>query len=193
MSVVKKVPSYCQHKTKKLAFVKIHGRIVYLGAYGSPDSIKRYEKVIAEHLADLPRDDAITVVELCAQYLDYADKYYTKNGKHTTEYDNVRIAIKKLRRLYGDVDVDDFRPRCLRALQHAWVADGLSRGSVNRYAQLVKRVFECGVSMEQVMPETHVALSTVPGLKKGRVRIALPPNVLERCKLVSADMYTAIG
>ena len=64
-----KVPSYCRHKAKGMAFVKIHGRMVFLGKYGSTESIKRYERAIAEHLAGVPRDDVATVVELCASLL----------------------------------------------------------------------------------------------------------------------------
>ena len=166
--MTKKVPSYCKHKTKGLAYVKIHGQLKYLGKYGSEESIKRYEKVIAEYLADLPRDDAATVVELCAAYLDWAVEYYRKNGEPTNEYHNCRVVVRKVNKLYGDLDVDDYRPKCLHALMAAWQAEGLARVTVNRYMRTVRRMFKWGVSREMVLTETWQALTSVDGLKKGR-------------------------
>ena len=43
-----KVPSYCLHKASGRAVVRLGGRDVYLGEYGSPESHEEYERVIAE-------------------------------------------------------------------------------------------------------------------------------------------------
>ena len=32
------VPAYCRHKPSKSAYVRINGRQIYLGPYGSPES-----------------------------------------------------------------------------------------------------------------------------------------------------------
>ena len=43
-----KVPSYCLHRASGRAVVRLGGRDVYLGEYGSPESHEEYERVIAE-------------------------------------------------------------------------------------------------------------------------------------------------
>ena len=172
-----KVPSYCRHKARGLAYVTIFGKEKYLGKYGSEGSIKRYERAIAEYFAALPRDDASTVVELCAKYLDHAAEYYVKDGVPTGELGNIKQTIRKTRRLYGELDVDQFKPRHLKALMEAWIQDGLCRGSVNRYARLVKRMFRWGVENEIVLAETYTAIQTVSQLRKGRTRAREPAAI----------------
>ena len=63
----KKSPVLLPTQTQKV-YVTLHGQVKYHGRYGTEESIKAYERIIAEYLADLPRDDAATVVELCADY-----------------------------------------------------------------------------------------------------------------------------
>ena len=44
------VPKYRLHKPTGLAVVRLSGRDLYLGPYGSPESEARYESVVAEWL-----------------------------------------------------------------------------------------------------------------------------------------------
>jgi hypothetical protein len=165
---MQKLPSYCRHKAKGLAYVTLHGQVKYLGKFGTEESIRRYERVIAEFLSGQDRDDVATVVELCADYLSWAVKYYVKNGKQTSEVWIIKSVIKKLRGLYGSLDVIDLRPKHLKALQQAWIVDGICRSEVNRRVGHVKRLVRWGVREEIVPPEILTALTTVPGLKRGR-------------------------
>ncbi|MFN0137884.1 MAG: site-specific integrase, partial [Phycisphaerae bacterium] len=45
-------PSYRLHKPKGLAVVRLSGRDIYLGKYGTPESHATYERLIAEWLAN---------------------------------------------------------------------------------------------------------------------------------------------
>jgi len=59
-----RVPKYRIHKPTGLAVVRLSGRDVYLGPYGSPESEARYETAVAE-LRDA-QDRLAQLVELVA-------------------------------------------------------------------------------------------------------------------------------
>ncbi len=48
---VPKIPAYCHHRSKGLAYVKLGGAFVYLGRHGSPESRVAYERAVTEWLA----------------------------------------------------------------------------------------------------------------------------------------------
>jgi hypothetical protein len=47
----KQLPKYCKHKSTNRAFVRIDGKMYYLGKYGSDASRREYDRIIAEFLA----------------------------------------------------------------------------------------------------------------------------------------------
>src|SRR5262245_43796763 len=47
----KTVPSLTHHKAKNLASVRLDGRYIYLGKWGTPEAEAEYRRVIAEWLA----------------------------------------------------------------------------------------------------------------------------------------------
>ena len=46
-----RIPSYRLHKGSGQALVQVNGRRLYLGRHGSPESLERYHRVVAEWLA----------------------------------------------------------------------------------------------------------------------------------------------
>ena len=76
MPKLNKPPKYC--KMGKYAVVYLNGKKIYLGLYGSPESHAAYSRLIAEWQASpgfCPQksEGGITVRELTAAYLDYAE------------------------------------------------------------------------------------------------------------------------
>ncbi len=102
-------PSYRLHKARNCAVVTIDGRNHYLGPYGSPESHDRYARLIAEWRArhPLPKSGrglpspALSVNELILAYFRHAQAYYVKDGRPTSEQDNIRQALRFLRPHYG--------------------------------------------------------------------------------------------
>lgn len=39
-------PTYCHHKARDLGYVRIDGRVVYLGQYNSPESLAEYDRLV---------------------------------------------------------------------------------------------------------------------------------------------------
>lgn len=67
-----KVPRYTKHKASGQAVVRLDGHDIYLGPYGSQRSRAEYDRIIAEwisngrKLADAPREEFVSGVEVCA-------------------------------------------------------------------------------------------------------------------------------
>ena len=171
----KTVPKYRRQLDSKgsRAFVELAGVRHYLGPYGSSESRERYARIIAEwesngHQPAVAKD-AITVMELCAHFWDFAQGYYRhQDGSPTRELANYRSTLKPLKELYGEIRALDFGPRALKAIRENWIAIGLTRKHVNQLAGRIKRVFRWGVSEELISPTVYQALQAIPGLKRGR-------------------------
>jgi len=86
------VPAYRLHKPSGQARVILRGRQVYLGPYGSPESRERYARLIAEQAANptavaastssVKADGKLLIVQLCAAYLEHAQRYYSRGGAY---------------------------------------------------------------------------------------------------------------
>ena len=169
-----RTPSYRHHKPSGLAVVTLNGRDIYLGRYGSPESRAEFDRLLAEWLSNGRRLPApvsgsdLTINELALAYLRHADSYYVKNGKPTVEPGNMRLAIRPLRKLYGDTLAREFGPVALKVVRQEMVKAGNCRSEINRRISRILRVFKWGVSEELVPPSVHQALQTVPGLRRGR-------------------------
>jgi len=100
-------PKYRRHsRLKNQAFVQISRRRIYLGRYGSAESHREYQRLIAEmHAAPTlpPLGTEVSITELISAFDDWAETRYVKNGDQTSEVHNFRAALRPLFRLYGDL------------------------------------------------------------------------------------------
>jgi integrase len=183
-------PSYCRHKASGRAVVRIGGKDHYLGPYGSPESHTEYARLIAQwrvHQVDQSQqhenvatliDFDLTVSEVIQRYRVFAEGYYTKDGKPTKEFVEMRYALRPVRKLYGDTLARDFGPLKLKAVRQSMIDDDdLCRRVVNNRVKRIKRFFKWAVSEELVPPSVTHALSTVAGLRRGRTNARETPPV----------------
>ena len=94
---IDRIPSLRLHKPTGQAYVRLNGRMFYLGRHDKPDSRIRYNQMIAEWLANNRRvpvsREEIMVPELCAAYLKHAESYYVgPDGKPTKSLGTVKMA-----------------------------------------------------------------------------------------------------
>jgi hypothetical protein len=147
-------PSYCLHKASGRAVIRIDGRDRYLGPHGSPESHAEYERLIAEwrtrraetsSTADQALDSAIpslTIAEILLRYRAFAQGYYVKNGEPTKELVEMRLALRPLRKLYGDTLARAFGPLTLKSVRQYMIDNDLSRGVINHRVNRIKRFFK---------------------------------------------------
>lgn len=169
-----RAPAYRRHKASGQAIVSIDRRDFYLGRYGSKASRREYERIVGEWLAAgrrLPAQDAaagLNIGDLALRYWGWAESYYVKDGQPTSEQHNIRVALRRLNRLYESTLAIDFGPLRLKAFRETLIGENLSRKHVNETVSHVRRMFRWGVSNELVPAETLHALQAVDGLKLGR-------------------------
>lgn len=120
-TAIHEIPSYRLHKPKGLAVVRLNGRDIYLGKYGTPESKASYDRVIAEWFANgkqlpppsshqpLPQS-SVTVNDLILAFMQHAKAYYVKNGQPTGEIPNMKEALRPVAILYGTEPVTRFTP-----------------------------------------------------------------------------------
>ncbi|MBM3949811.1 MAG: site-specific integrase [SAR202 cluster bacterium] len=172
-----RIPKYRLHKASGQALVEINGRRIYLGKHATDASHERYHRLVAEWLSE-PRDRSLieapgetptlTVNRLILRYWQFAEGYYTRDGKQSTELGCLREALLPLRELYGRTPAAVFGPKALKAVRQQMVDRGLSRGVINRDVGRIKRVFKWAVAEELVPPSLYHALQAVSGLRFGR-------------------------
>jgi integrase len=186
--LTKKVPSLRLHRPSGRAVVTLGGKDHYLGPWNSPEARAAYDRLIAEWLAsgrgrpkqaEAPAPDAPTVAEVLLAYWRYAEKHYrTPDGAPSRELDNVRDALKPLRKLYGPTLARDFGPLALCAVRDEMVRSGsLARTTVNARVNRVRRVFKWALSVEMVPASVVEALRSVDGLREGRSDAPEPERV----------------
>ncbi len=133
-------PAYRLHKARQCAVVTIDGKNHYLGPYHSPESFERYSRLIAQWqlnsqashpLIQPPKTSDLSINELILRYLEFATGYYVKNGKTTGEFDNIRCAVRVLRKLFGSTASAAFGPKDLELVRQAMIEERLGRKTIN--------------------------------------------------------------
>ena len=187
-----RIPKYRHHKGSGQALVQIRGERIYLGRHGTAESREKYRRLITEYLArdqesSTPTNVAtfsggaspdLSVNELILAYYRFARGYYVKDGKPTDETAGIRAVLKRLRPMYGRTRACDFGPRDFKLVRQAMVQDGLSRMYIEGSMARIKRMFRWAASEELLPVAIYQALSTVPGLRKGRSEAREPAPVL---------------
>ncbi|HEY8747121.1 MAG TPA: tyrosine-type recombinase/integrase [Tepidisphaeraceae bacterium] len=183
-----RVPSYCRHKQSGQATVYLDGRQILLAAHGTAASREKYNRLIAEWMANgrtLPTaPEEVTILHVIARFSDYAAKYYRHpDGTSTGEYENFKLALRHLKRLYGRLPAADFGPLKLRALREEMIkprkekdsttgiektAAGWSRTYANRQTSRLRHVFKWAAAEEMIPASVHHGLSAIQALRQGR-------------------------
>ncbi len=173
-----RVPSYCLHRPTGQARVIVDGKHIYLGKYGSQESRAKYSRILAELAArtdnrlapdSTPDGCELEIDELILRYLQFAETYYSKDGKPTKEFTCMKEALRPLRELFGSTAASQFGPKGLKTVRQHMVDEcGLCRNVVNRRVGRIKRVFKWSVAEELVPASVWHALQTVTGLRYGR-------------------------
>ena len=183
-------PGYCLHKPTGLAYVKLGGRVHYLGRHGSTESRQKYDRLKAEWLINrhAPKfaDGAYgtTMAEVCLAYLDHAKEYY-RGGP---EFRNMKSAILPISELYATLPAANLSPLEYEAIRRWWLnkPDGrksinveehedpttikkCSRQYINTQMKRLMRIVTWGVAKGMIPATVHQTLKCIDPLKRGRV------------------------
>lgn len=167
-------PGYCHHKPSGQAYVRIKGRVHYLGAFGSEESKAKYRQLKAEFLQSplSPKfsqsaklSTSPTMSQVCLAYLEHAQEYY----KGSREYGDLERAIRPIADLFAMLPADQFETTHFRSCQAWWLSDpGRSRQYINKQSKRLLRVIKWAVGEALMRSSAYEACRCVPSLKKGR-------------------------
>ncbi|WP_337175149.1 site-specific integrase [Paludisphaera sp.] len=172
-------PKYRHYKPKNLGMVVIRGKAFYLGRYDSPESWEKYHRLLADlHSGsssvpigpDLrePVGDFLVEDLVLAYWERRVLSYYLKDGAPTSERDNIRQALRFLRRLHGHTPAVAFGPLALKAVRQSMIDAGRCRKLINKDVHRIRAMFRWAVGEELFPGPALQALLAVEALAKGR-------------------------
>lgn len=106
----KQQPKYALHKATGQARVRINGKSIYLGPYGSEESHRRYDEIVTDYMKGTLNVSyhKLTIAQLCVSYVKHAKAYYVKNGHITSECE---VRLMRMRDIDMSGEVWEYRPQ----------------------------------------------------------------------------------
>ncbi|MEJ7591122.1 MAG: site-specific integrase [Planctomycetaceae bacterium] len=187
---MRKPPTYSKNRASGHAKVRIDGRDHYLGPYGSEESRKLYDELIARWLCSGRKPDSVNVTmnRLAVLYIEHCELYYRKGGKITSEVSSIRCALKITLKQFGRLSVADFSSLKLQTVREAMIAAGWVRTSINQQVRRITRMLRWGVEQELVPADVYASCKALTGLRFGRSEA----TESEKVQPVSLDDVNAI-
>jgi integrase len=162
------VPKLSRH-IRGQAFVKIAGQQIWLGRHGDPHTGEKYDRLVAEWLANgrtLPtppsQQPTMTILHLLAPYWRWAQQRYT-----AAEVDTIKSALRVVEQLYGSQPATAFGPNAIRAVRAEMIRRGWTRRQINRQISRVRALFRWAASHELLHESIYNQLKTVEPLRRG--------------------------
>jgi len=116
------------------------------------------------------------LVELIARYAPEIERRHGQSAHGS----KVKVALRRLKDLYGEAEVAAFGPRKLLAIRASMVREGMKRSTINEYVLYITSLFRWGVSCELVAPEIWQKLQAVGGLRHGEAPDGDPVTRVQR-------------
>jgi integrase len=168
-----RIPSYRRHRASGQAIVTLNDRDFYLGPWNSPASKAEYDRITSEWLVrgrrlDEPGADRGEI--LVKQLLD---GYWTHvvATMPDLEAKKVKLALKPVRKLYGEAKAAEFGPVAFKAVRATLIEAGLSITTVRDRLGTIKRMIAWGVENELLPGDALHRLQAVSGLRAGRDKV----------------------
>jgi integrase len=185
------------HAHSGQARVRINGKVIYLGPYGSPEANAAYHRLLAEWHANAgtvvvpestavpkrrrgrqpveapapqppPAPTGLTVAEVCVLWVADCEKRYTrKDGTTSSTIHECRMIVRAIE-ADGAMPAAAFKAKALVAVQRRLVAEGRPRTTVNRIVKGIRRLFRWATVNEYVPEGLVHGLEAVDPLRPGQ-------------------------
>lgn len=177
-----KLPKLTHNKASGRARVRIRGKDVYLGRWGTPEAEEAYRRLCVDLLegrdpspATKSRDadddgGPLTVAGLILAFKRWAEEQHVgPDGEPTGYLENLRLGLRLWRERYGLTPVEQFGGRQLAELREAMIAKGWARkNTIGKRVNMVRQVVRWGVSRDLVHPDVLARLTALEPLRPGR-------------------------
>ena len=168
---MKNQPKYALHKPSGNARVTVYGKRIYLGKYNSPESIAKYNSVIAELESKQAGNSTITIGRLAILFMAHAEVYYRKpDGTPTNEATNFRHALKTVCREFPNLPVRKPAARDRYQVRGEGSTGNSKISAVNSWVRRLRQVIKWAVSQELCTGAVLQGLKSVEALKIGKTQ-----------------------
>jgi integrase len=183
------------HAHSGQARVRINGKVIYLGPYGSPEANAAHHRLLAEwhatagnvvvpDVAPAPRrrrtrveapapqpapaPAGLTVAEVCVLWIaDCEQRYMRKDGTTSSTIHECHMIVRAIE-ADGAMPAAAFKAKALVAVQRRLVDEGRPRTTVNRIVKGIRRLFRWATVNEYVPDGLVHALEAVEPLRPGQ-------------------------
>lgn len=165
------------------ARIRLGGKDVYLGKFGTRASHEKFHRVVAEfyRTGEPPGSNgeppaSHTLGDLINSFRLWAEKRYVKNGRQTSEVGLYKLSCGSLLDVAPiDMPANDILPTHLTTMRTRLAELGLARGTINGRLRRIKTMYAWGVEQGFVDPSAWHGLKAVRGAKKGEAKT--PPKI----------------
>lgn len=158
-------------------FIRISGKDHYLGkdraAANAQAKLLLSDYLRDQHVSQTTQSatDELTIEEIVVEYLSYSKAYYVGSERSGDSFDRCRLSLKPLIAMYGKEKPSRFGPLALKTIRDQFVADGLSRSTINDRINIIRSCFRWAVENEYCGAQVHHALQAVRGLRRNHAGV----------------------
>lgn len=172
------MPSYLLHQRSGQARVRLGGKEINLGVYGSAESRKKYAELVAQWSSGLPVEypgDAVSVAGLVRRFMDFAKGHYVNGARGQVAV--FRSAFKPLVELHAATPAAELGPVKLKEVRARMVDLGWARKTINLAIGRIRQLYRWGVENELLEPSAWERLRSLTPLVAGRT---MAPESVQR-------------
>ena len=177
------VPVMCRHKAKNMAIVRVNGKQLYLGKWGSREAAEAYQRFLAKYLSgklEFSGNDpqTISVIDLCAEYIQWAERYYLRDEKPTAELFVVKGIVEILISNYGSMAAKDIDSTHMEEIIEIFIKKKYAARTISKYTGFTKRIFKWGAQKRLVPSSVYADLSIITPPAAGKLGVPKRTKVL---------------
>lgn len=160
----KQFPSICRHKASGQAVVYLDGSTIYLGPWGSQESVEAYGKILAGERPGEPAP-SYTFGDALGRYVTHLKASMPATSGEPRA---IEASLSDIRAQLSDTPLMDLTPARLIEWRDAMVSRGLSISTINKRTNYLLSFVRWSSVMGFVPVQVWSALKTVERLKPGR-------------------------
>jgi integrase len=187
-----RIPKHCEHRATGRGFVRLGGKQVYTGRWGTQEAATRYERLVAEWMLAGRQEARQGCGE--ATMLDLIDQWAKKPPTAAKFWPSLTASVRKglVATRTGGLTPERFTPKAFKLLRQSWIDRGLCRRMVNEHGLHLRAMLKWAVAEELCPVATLQGVRAVGSVRRGapgvrdREPVApVPADVLEatRAKL----------
>ena len=160
-------------KDRGYAYVRLNGRKIQLGLWGTPEAEKAYRRILKSWAsnpatAHMKPGEQVFLDQLCYAFVQ------ARNNKN--DHGNYKTAIEVLLSVYSGEPVETFDFNSLEVVRNEFIQRGYCRTHINKLTSMVRSIFYWGVPRKWVPASVAESLRYLKPLLEGQTDAPEQPS-----------------